>query len=92
MVGVVQPDGDEITGIADARAKPRRAADQRQLVGLELAELRQPFGRKRLAGDVGDHFREVADTALGIEHAGLFAPGGAEAHEFHGSLLGWEVA
>ena len=87
VIGIIQPDGDEIADIADARAEPRLAAHQRQLVGLELAQLGEAFRRQRLAGNVGHDFRQVADPALGIDHAGLFAAWCAEANKFHCNLL-----
>src|SRR5579863_1086260 len=42
VVGIIQADGDEIADPADARAEPRRAAHQRQLFRLELAQLGKP--------------------------------------------------
>jgi hypothetical protein len=83
VVGIVKPNGDEIADLADARADARRAAHERQLVDVDLAQLGKPRRRKFVAGDVGDDFRQIADAALGVEHAGLFPTGGTEADEFH---------
>ena len=83
VVGIVKPNGDEIADLADARADARRAAHERQLVDVDLAQLGKPLRRKFVAGDVGDDFRQIADAALGVEHAGLFPTGGTEADEFH---------
>ena len=83
MVGIVKPNGDEIADLADARADARRAAHERQLVDVDLAQLGKPLGRKHVAGDVGNDFRQIADAALGVEHAGLFPTGCTEADEFH---------
>ena len=85
VVGIVEPDGDEIADPADARPDARIAAHQRQLVDLRLADLGEPLGRERLAGDVGHDLRQVADAALRIEDAGLFAAGRAVADELHRS-------
>jgi hypothetical protein len=83
VVGIVKPNGDEIADFADARADARRAAHERQLVDVDLAQLGKPLRRKFVAGDVGDDFRQIADAALGVEHARLFPTGGTEADEFH---------
>ncbi len=87
MVGIVQPDGDEIAHLADARPDARIAANERQLLRLELAQLVEALGRQRVAGNVGNDFGKVADAAFGIQHAGLFAPRCTITDELHGSLL-----
>src|SRR5262245_44222047 len=86
MVGVIEPNGDEITDPADAWAEPGIAAHRRQIVGLELAHASEAFGGERLAGQVWNHLRQITDAALGIEDSGFFAPGGAEADELHWRL------
>jgi hypothetical protein len=83
VVGIIEPDGDEIADAADASADARLALHQRQLFRLELAQLVQARGRQRCTRDVGDHLRQVADAAFLIDHAGLFAAGRAIANEFH---------
>src|SRR5579862_4165136 len=88
VVGIVQPDGDEIAHPADARPDPWLALHQRQLFRIELFQLGEVFRRQRLAGEIGNDFRQVANLALGVDHAGLFAAGGAVTNEFHGGLLG----
>ena len=86
VVGIVEPDGDEIADSGDAGADPRIALDERQLVDRRLADLGEPFGRERIPCDVGHHFREVADATLGVDDAGLFTAARAEADELHGAL------
>ena len=86
MVGIVEPDGDEVADPADAGAEPGLAADQRQLVDRRLADLGEPLGRQRLPGDIGHHLREVADAPFGVDDSGLFATVRAEADELHGAL------
>src|SRR6266567_2182735 len=85
MVGVVQPDGDEIANLADAGPDARIAAHERQLFRLELAQFVEARWRERGAGNVGNDFGKIADAAFGIEHAGLFASWCAVTDELHGS-------
>ena len=59
--------------------------------GLSLRILVEAARRQRVAGDVGHDLGEVADAALGIEHAGLFAAGRAEADEFHRGSSLWSI-
>jgi hypothetical protein len=80
--GMPVPKEPEIADLADARADARRAAHERQLVDVDLAQLGKPLRRKHVAGDVRDDFRQIADAALGVEHAGLFPTGCTEADEF----------
>src|SRR3984957_8756635 len=88
VVGIIEPDGDEISHPADARPDPRLAFHQRQFFRIELFQLGEDAGRERVAGNIGDDFGQIADAALGIDHAGLFAAGCAVTNELHGSLLG----
>jgi hypothetical protein len=88
VVGIIQSDGDEIAHPADARPDPRLAFDQRQLFRIELFQLGEAARRQGLAGEIGNDLRQIANLAHGVDHAGLFAAGGAVTNEFHGSLLG----
>src|SRR6266511_1715910 len=88
MVGIVEPDGDEVGDAADAGAEPRLAGDERQLLDRRLADLGEPCGRERLPGNVRHHFRQVADASFGIDDSRLFAAAWAEADELHGFSLG----
>ncbi len=83
MVGIIEPDGDEVARCADARADARIAAHQRQLVDLGLGDPGEPFGVERIAGDVRHHLGEIADAALGVEDSRFLAAGRAEADELH---------
>jgi multidrug resistance efflux pump len=87
MVGVVQADGDELAHARHRAAHARRALDQRQLVGLELAQLGQRSVAQLLGADVLDHRAQVAQLAFGIDQAGFFLAGVAIANEFHGIFL-----
>src|SRR5580692_4868715 len=49
VVGIIEPDGDEIADLADARPDARIAASQRQFLGFELAELGEAFRRQHVA-------------------------------------------
>ena len=65
------------------RGLPRTSGS---LSGLSLRSLFEALRRQRVAGDVGHDFRQIADAALRVDHAGLFAAGRAVANEFHGIL------
>src|SRR5580693_1812024 len=88
VVGIIQPDGDEIAHPADARPDPRLAFDQGQLGRIEFLQLGKALRRQRFAGEIGNDFRQIANLALVVDHAGLFAAGCAVTNEFHGGLLG----
>src|SRR5580700_2312075 len=88
MVGIIEPDGDEIAGPGDARPDPRLAFHQWQFFRIELFQLGKAAGREHVGGNVGNDFRQIADVAFGIDQAGFFAAGCAVTNEFHGSLLG----
>ena len=88
MVGVVEPDGDEVAHLADAGAEPRPAGDHLEPLEVGLPDLGEAAGGQRLAVDVLHHARQVADLAVGVDDAGLLAAGRAVADEFHGGLPG----
>src|SRR3954466_3796157 len=83
VVGVIETDGHEVTRVADARAKPRASLHGRQLGQVGLLDFGEALGRERLARNVGHDLREVADLAVLVDDAWLFAAGRAEADELH---------
>jgi hypothetical protein len=83
VVGIVEPDGDEIAHGADAGAEPRLAGDHFQPLDIRFADLGEAAGFQHLAVDVFDDARQVADLAVGVEDAGLLAAGRAIADELH---------
>ena len=83
MVGVVQADADELADPGDAGADPRSAVDQRQRRRIDLRQPRQRFRQQRVAADVRDDARQIADLATVIEQAGLFLSGGTISEQFH---------
>jgi len=50
VVGVIEPDSDEIADVGDARPDAGRAANRWQAFRLDLGEPRQDTRRKRRAG------------------------------------------
>src|SRR5262245_27269300 len=86
VVGIVEPDGDEIADPADAGAEAGIAVHQRQLRDRRLADFRQALGRQRLPRDVRHQLGEIADPPLGIDNSGLLAAARAEANQLHGAL------
>ena len=87
MVGVVEADADELAHAADAGADPGFAIDCRERCGVDRAQPVEARGRQRLPGDVVELLRQVAQPTAGIDHAGAFPAGGAEANQFHVCLL-----
>jgi hypothetical protein len=89
VVGIVEPDGDEIADPADAGTETGIAVHQRQLRDRRLANLRKALGRQCLPRDVGHHLGEIADPPLGVDNSGLLAAAWAEANQLHGALSFW---
>ncbi len=87
MVGVVEPDGDEVAHAADAGAEPRPAGDGFQPLEIGLFDLGEAAPRQHGAVDVRHHARQVADFTVGADNAGLFAAGRAIADELHVKFL-----
>ena len=56
---------------------------------LELLELGQALGRNGLAGDIGDHFRQVPDLAVLVQNARLFLALWPVTQKFHAVPLWW---
>jgi hypothetical protein len=71
----------------DRATHARRALDQRQLVGLEFAQLGQRGIRQLLGADVLDDAAQVAQLAFGIDEAGFFFARVAISNEFHACFL-----
>jgi len=76
VVGVIEPDANELADAAHARAQAqvllRHACHQWQRLDVEAAQARQAFGQQRGAADVVNDAREVAHAPRCIEHAGPF--------------------
>src|SRR3981081_4583878 len=87
VVGIIEPDGDQVADPADAGGEARIAANQRQLLDCRLADFREALGRQRVPGDIGHHLGEIADTPFGVDDSRLFAAVRAEADELHGSTV-----
>jgi hypothetical protein len=83
VIGIIQTDGDEIAGPTDTGAKPRLAGHHLQFLEIGLLDLGEALGRQRLAGNVGHDFRQIADLAIGVDDAGLFASRGPITDELH---------
>ena len=87
MIGIVQPDGDELADLADAGAKPqpllRGAVHQRQRLRVDVAKSRKAVGRQGLPGDIADMAGKVAHPTGFVQQAGLLGPGSPIAQKFH---------
>ena len=83
VIRIVEPDRDEVAHAADAGAEPRAGLHGGELGNVGLADFGEALRRERFTGDVRHDFRQVADAALVVDDAGLFAAGRAEADELH---------
>ena len=75
MVGIVQPDGDEIARAGDAGAKTDAFGGQGQVGGAEVAQAGEAIAGQHRAANVGHHGGKVTDAAIGIDEAGLLGAG-----------------
>ena len=64
-------------------AEARSGFHHRQFRNVGLLDLGEALRRERVAGDVRHDLRQVADLAVFVHDAGLFAAGRAEADELH---------
>jgi hypothetical protein len=87
VVRVVQADAHELADVADAGAHARRAGNRGQAGRVDGAEPGKALVRKHRARDIGDLAGQVAQLALRIDQARLFAAAVAVTHEFHGGVL-----
>src|SRR5690606_5601353 len=87
MVGIVQPDADELADIGHAGADALAGIEFGQHADIGGADFRQAFGGQRLAADIADDAGEIADGAVLGQDGGLFCALGANAEQFHGSGL-----
>ena len=63
VIRIIQADGDEVSHIADAGAETLAGRHQRQRCGIDGLETREALGAERIARNVRDKPREVADVA-----------------------------
>ena len=67
MVGIVQPDGEDLADAGDRRPQARLALDPRQGRDIQLRQGRQAFGCQRGAVDVPDMVGQIADMTVSIK-------------------------
>src|SRR3546814_13542138 len=58
--------------------------DQRQRGEIDRGERAQALGRQFGGAEIGDHAREIANPAIGVDRAGFFVAGVSEKAELHG--------
>ena len=73
--------------IADARSKPRRAGNERQLLELLAAIFANPSG-VRAPPAMSERRSTITDAAGCVDNSGFLTAGRAKANEFHGKSLG----
>ena len=91
MVGIVEADGDDLADAGHRRPEARRSFHQRQRLGIEFAQRRQPFGRQHRSVDVRNLVRQGTDASLAVQQARLLRPLRPVTQQFHSffPLLGW---
>jgi hypothetical protein len=90
VVGVVEPDRNELGGAGERYAIARVAAHQGQFRSLDLRKLGERLGRQLVGTDAGDDTGQITKLAICVDEAGFFLAGFAEAYEFHAfSLVRW---
>ena len=83
MIRIVQTDTYHLPDPADTGADTRLTPDHRQRRGIDRPQPREACIGKRVAGDVIDMRRQVANLALGVEKAGLFLAFRPITKQFH---------
>ena len=83
---VVQTEGHELTGPGDRGPKPRSALHQRELLGVEFPQAREPLWRHNIGSDVPNDSGERADAPLLVEQSRLFLARRAKAKQFHAAV------
>ena len=87
VIGVVQPDANQILHARDGRAKARIAGDLGQAIHIHRGNLRQRGGGEHITGDVRHNARKITNGARSIQNAGFFLAERAVAKQFHGGFL-----
>jgi hypothetical protein len=75
MIRIVQADADQLTNAADAGPQSRVAVNLRKRRRIERLQLRQARRAEFGARDVVDDAGQVADVAVVVQQARLFAAG-----------------
>ena len=83
MVGIVQPDGDEIAGTLDRWSDACPPRDERQSLRIDLLRLAHRAGRKGHRVDVRDDVGKVADPSGPVEDAWFLAALRPVTEQFH---------
>ena len=71
MIGVVEPDAEQLADTAHRAAEPRFRLDRGQRCGIDRRDSRQALRREHRAVDVDDVPRQIAHSTAGIQDAGL---------------------
>ncbi len=83
MIGIVQPNADELSYLSNTGSESLRALDDRKRRQIELAKTIDSVREKRLPRDIGDDAGQIANLVVRIQEAGLFPTGRTVAKEFH---------
>ena len=83
VIGIVQPDTDELGRARHTGAKPRIRRHHRQGQGVKAAQPGKARIAEHIAGNIGDHAAKVADRAVAGQHPGLFRAPCPMSQQFH---------
>ena len=87
VIGIVQADRDELARAEYRNAVARIALHQWQRRRVDRSQSLDRGRAQCVRREIGDHARQIADAAIGIDQAGLFPVGRAETTEFHRAFL-----
>ncbi len=83
MIGIVEPDAEELADRADAWPQARLAFDERQRRGVERSQRRQAVGRDRVAADIRYVRGKIAQLAIAVDQGRSLLALGSVACELH---------
>ena len=78
MVGIVEPNADEIAGRGNAWTDANIPGDGRKSFRFDLADFRERSGSKRLRRDIGNNATQIADLPCLVEYTWLFTTLGSK--------------
>ena len=83
MVGVIEPDADELARAGHWHAQSDLRVDEGERGRVDGGQLLERGGREHVAANVGDDSAQVAALSGGVNESGTFGADGAVANEFH---------
>jgi hypothetical protein len=84
VVGVIEPDADELGHRGDRRREPWRTLNARQVQRVQGLQARQPARRQSARIDIRQHAGKVADLSRRAQKPGPFVAAWTIAQKLHG--------